>query len=50
MIINVIKNLDYEASPRLDMIINVMKISIKKNYYQASPRLDMIIKDMKKKL
>jgi len=30
MIINVIKNLDYQASLRLDMIINVMKISIKK--------------------
>jgi len=30
VIINVIKNLDYQASPRLDMIISVMKISIKK--------------------
>jgi len=25
MIINVIKNLDYQASMRLDMIINIMK-------------------------
>jgi len=30
MIINIMKNLDYQASPRLDMIINVMKINIKK--------------------
>ena len=38
MIIKIMKNNDYQASLRLNMIIKVMK-----NDYQASPRLDMII-------
>jgi len=38
MIINIMKNKDNHASPRLDMIIKVMK-----NDYQASAGFDMII-------